>query len=113
MLSNTQIQATLVTLTRSFQDIYFHWSQIQPVYIWNIVVQYMYSSHTYLLSELASCIGQSKKSMYIVASEKTGRSIKARSFWLEVVWLIQLASSDQGSPYQAVTGKIYHFKRQF
>lgn len=34
LLSNTQIQATLVTLTKSFQDIYFHWSQIQPVYVY-------------------------------------------------------------------------------
>lgn len=64
------------------------------MYIWNIVFQYMYSSHAYLLSELASCIGQSKKIIYIVASEKTGRSSEARSFWLEAVWLIEPASSD-------------------
>ena len=55
----------------------------------------MYSSHAYLLSELASCIGQSKKIIYIFAPEKTGRSSEAiRSFWLEAFWLIQLASSD-------------------
>ena len=95
LLSSTQIQATLVTLTKSFQDIYFHWSQIQPVYVY---MEHCFPIHVFKprlpFTRTSRLHWSVQKNMYTVASEKTGRSTKARSFWLEAVWLIELASSD-------------------
>ena len=94
LLSNTQIQAILVTLTKSFQDIFIS-TEVKSnlyMYIWNIVFWYMYSSHAYLLSELTSCIGQSqKKTCMLLLPRKLVVPPKQGHFgWKQSDWSSQL-----------------------
>lgn len=105
-MESKEADHAIVSLTVSFLEIYFHWSQIQSVHVWNIVVQYTNSSHTcnsnkvipghlFPLKSNPTCIYMEhccpihvfKTCIIINASEKTGRSTKQGHFgWKQSDW---------------------------